>query len=442
MEKGKLPSGAPELLPAERPPLSSGSRSDSRSRNFWLGVTNGIIFNASSAFLNANTVLPLFVSRLTDSRFLVGTAAALHEVGWFVPQLFVAAATAHQSKQKPLYIRAAFFRLAVFSALLASFFFSSYQKPEQVLFFFFLFYGLYSIGGGFAGVAFMEIVSKTVPPERRGSFWGLRMSVGGLLAAGFGRLVAEILDGNPFPRNYEILFLFAFFFIFAGLFSFAWVKEPELPNRLPKVPYRQRLGEAFSLLKTDPHFFRLYSTRLLIGTYTVAAPFYVLYAQQELRFPVATAGLFVSAEVLGLAVSNLWWSAFSNRGKDGLVLIGAAAMALFAPFWALVSSWMEFGPLVYAFIFFALGATNSGLAVGYLNHLLKIAPEPSRTLYIGLLHTLLFPILFFPGLGGLILSARGGSYFTLFFTALVLALAGGALAWRIFQSERKAAVSA
>ena len=440
MEKEHSSSDPADSPPAgqQGPPLPTAP--DYRKRNFWLGVANGIIFNASSAFLNANTILPLFVSRLTDSHFLVGTAAALHEVGWFVPQLFVAVATAHHPRQKPLYIRAAFFRLAVFSALLGSFFFSSYQKPEQVLFFFFLFYGLFSIGGGFAGVAFMEIVSKTVEPSRRGSFWGLRMSVGGLLAALFGRLVAEVLSDNPFPKNFELLFLFAFFFIFAGLFSFAWVKEPELPNRLPKVPYRRRLGEAFSLLKTDPHFFRLYITRLCIGAYTVAAPFYVLYARFELGFPMTAAGLFVSAEVLGLAVSNLWWSAFSNRGKDGLVLAGAAALALFAPLWALLSGWLGFGPLVYAFIFFALGATNSGLTVGYLNHLLKIAPESSRTLYIGLLHTLLFPILFFPGLGGLIL--QNLSYFVLFSFALVVALAGAFLAWRIFQLERKEAVKA
>ncbi|MGE5693587.1 MAG: MFS transporter [Candidatus Zixiibacteriota bacterium] len=406
-----------------------------RWRNFWLGVINGIIFNASSAFLNANTILPLFVARLSDSRFLVGTASALHEVGWFVPQLFVAAATAHRERQKPFYIRAAFFRLAVFIALLASFFFSSYQRPEQVLFFFFLFYGLYSLGGGFAGVAFMEIVSKTVPPERRGSFWGLRMSVGGLLAAAFGSLVAQILDNNPFPRNYEILFLFAFFFIFAGLFSFAWVKEPILPNLLPKVPYRQRLQEAFSLLKTDPHFFQLYCTRLLVGTYTVAAPFYVLFGRFELGFPVGFAGLFVSAEVLGLAVSNLWWSAFSNRGRDGLVLVGSATLAVFAPVWALLCGWLGFGPYLFALIFFALGATNSGLAVGYLNHLLKISPESSRTLYIGLLHTLLFPILFFPGLGGLIL--QNLSYLALFSFALVVALAGAFLAGRIFRLQQK-----
>lgn len=408
---------------------------DYRRRNFWLGVVNGIIFNASGAFLNANTILPLFVSRLTDSRFLVGTAAALHEVGWYVPQLFVAAATAHRPRQKPFYIRAAVFRLLVFSALLASFFFSSYQKPGQVLLFFFLFYGLYSLGGGFAGVAFMEIVSKTVPPARRGSFWGLRMSVGGLLAAAFGRVVATILNQNPFPRNFELLFLLAFGFIFSGIFSFAWVKEPELPDRLPKIPYRRRILEAFSLLKTDPHFFRLYATRLLIGAYMLAAPFYVIYARQELDFSVKAAGLFVSAEVLGMAISNLWWSALSNRGHDGIVLLSSAVFALFAPLWALASGWLGFSPFVYAFIFFALGATNSGLTVGYLNHLLKIAPESRRTLYIGFLHTLLFPILFFPGLGGLILENL--SYSALFLSAVLIALVGGWWALGIFQLERR-----
>ncbi len=422
-----------EGSPADSSKVSIAERY--KTRNFWLGVANGIIFNASGAFLNANTILPRFVSRLTDSSFLVGTAAALHQVGWFVPQLFVAAATAHKPKHKPFYVGAAFFRLFVFTCLLASFFFSSYQKPEQVLLLFFLFYGLYALGGGFAGVAFMEIVSKTVPPERRGSFWGLRMSIGGLLAAGFGRLVAEILNDNPFPQNFELLFLLAFFFIFAGLFSFVWVKEPELPNRLPQVPYWQRIRETVMLLKTDPHFFRLYSTRLLIGAYMLAAPFYVIFARRELEFSVAYAGLFVSAEVLGLAVSNLWWSALSNRGRDGLVLLGSAALTLFAPVWALLSGWLDFGPFLYAFIFFALGATESGLTVGYLNHLLKIAPESQRTLYIGLLHTLLFPILFLPGLGGLIL--EGVSYGGLFLVSIIIALVGSWWALGILRMEQR-----
>lgn len=406
-----------------------------RRRNFWLGVTNGIIFNASGAFLNADTILPLFVSRLTESRFLVGTAAAIHDVGWFVPQLFVAAATAHRSVQKPFYVRAAFFRLAAFSALLLFFFLVPYRNPQPVLLSFFLLYGLYAIGGGFAGVAFVEIVSKTVPPERRGSFWGLRMSVGGLLAALFGRIVADVLNNQPFPRNFELLFLFAYFLIFAGLFSFVWVKEPELTIRVPKVSYGLRIREALLLLRTDPHFFRLYVTRLLVGAYTLAAPFYVLYARFELGFPVTSAGLFVSAELVGLAVSNLWWSALSNRGRDGLVLAGSAALAVFAPIWALLAKPLGVGQLGYGLIFFALGATNSGLTVGYLNHLLKIAPESSRTIYVGLLHTLLFPILFFPGLGGFIL--QNLSYVPLFSTALLLALVGGWLAWKIFALEMK-----
>lgn len=281
----------------------------------------------------------------------------------------------------------------------------------------------------------MEIVSKTVPPERRGSFWGLRMSIGGLLAAGFGRFVAEILNDKPFPRNFELLFLLAFFFIFAGLFSFAWVKEPELPTLLPKVPYWQRIRETVSLLKTDPHFFRLYAARLLIGTYMLAAPFYVIFARRELGFSVKYAGLFVSAEVLGLAVSNLWWSALSNRGRDGLVLLGSAGLTLFAPLWALLSGWLGFGPFLYAFIFFALGATDSGLTVGYLNHLLKIAPESQRTLYIGLLHTLLFPILFLPGLGGLVLQSF--SFTGLFLVSVLVSLVGGWRALGILRMERK-----
>jgi len=47
------------------------------ARNFRLGVLNGALYQAGEGFMDSNTVIPLFVSRLTASNALVGLASAL-----------------------------------------------------------------------------------------------------------------------------------------------------------------------------------------------------------------------------------------------------------------------------------------------------------------------------------------------------------------------------
>jgi hypothetical protein len=57
----------------------------------------------------------------------------------------------------------------------------------------------------------------------------------------------------------------------------------------------------------------------------------------------------------------------------------------------------------YAAIFFFLGATIAGLALGHMNSLLQFAPEERRPIYIGFFNTVVGPTLFLSALGGLII---------------------------------------
>ena len=79
-------------------------------RNFFLGVSNGVLFHFAWAFTGTSTVLPLFISRLTPSEILIGLASTLEALGWFLPQIAIAAMTLHRRRQLPVYIRAAFLR--------------------------------------------------------------------------------------------------------------------------------------------------------------------------------------------------------------------------------------------------------------------------------------------------------------------------------------------
>ncbi|MFA9403505.1 MAG: hypothetical protein ACERKY_10620, partial [Anaerolineales bacterium] len=65
---------------------ASGSREDVRF-NASVNILDGAFFGAGLGFASFTTVIPLFVSLLTNSPILIGLAPAIHSLGWQLPQL-------------------------------------------------------------------------------------------------------------------------------------------------------------------------------------------------------------------------------------------------------------------------------------------------------------------------------------------------------------------
>jgi len=70
--------------------------------NFIVNVIDGGFFGLGLGFASFSTVLPLFVSNLTNSAILIGLIPAIHIVGWQLPQLFTAQRVAQQKRYKPM----------------------------------------------------------------------------------------------------------------------------------------------------------------------------------------------------------------------------------------------------------------------------------------------------------------------------------------------------
>src|SRR3990172_850142 len=190
-------------------------------RNFILGISNGIFFNIGLAFLSGSTVLPIFMAHLTDSKVLIGLATSIENIGWHLPQLFVAAAPLHFFRQFGGYIRAAILRTIAFLGIVVSIFILGDNNHSLLLILFFLLFTFFAVSGGLAAVSFMDIVGKTIPANKRGTYFGMRMFIGGGLAALSGILVKKILGGYSFPTNFGLLFSLALVTVILGLGSFA-----------------------------------------------------------------------------------------------------------------------------------------------------------------------------------------------------------------------------
>jgi MFS family permease len=372
-------------------------------RNFFLGVSNGVLFHFAWAFTGTSTVLPLFISRLTPSEILIGLASTLEALGWFLPQIAVAAITLHRTKQLPVYIKAAFLRGGSFLVFALLVFILGKENPSYLLVTFFFLFSLYSLGGGMAGVSFTDIVGKTIPEEKRGSFFGARKLIGGGLAALGGLLIQRILRFSDFPQNFGILFLIASGLIILALVSTCLVRETPTTRQPQKRTVRENLLLGLRITREDANLRKFLHTRVAIGCYVMGLPFYVIYATEFLSAPAGMAGVFLTVQMIGYLCSNLLWGYLSNRRNNRLVLVLSASFSGVCPL--LVLSDIAFGiPLwAYASTFFFLGATVAGLDLGYMNYLLQFAPEERRPIYVGFFNTVVGPTFFLSALGGVII---------------------------------------
>jgi MFS family permease len=384
-------------------------------RNFFLGVSNGVLFHFAWAFTGTSTVLPLFISKLTGSQILIGLASTLEALGWFLPQIAIAAMTLHRKNQMPVYIGAAFLRGGSFFLFAILIFVLGKEDPSSLLVIFFILFSLYSFGGGMAGVSFMDIVGKTISENRRGSFFGARKLVGGGLAALGGLLIQRILRLHDFPQNFGTLFLIASALIILALLSVCLMKETPSPCRPERKSIKENMLLGFRIAQND-----ILLTRVAIGCYVMGLPFYIIYAKEYLSIPASMAGLFLTAQMVGYLSSNLLWGYLSNRRNNRLVLVLSALFSGICPLFVLFD--ITFGiPLwAYGAIFFFLGATISGLDLGYMNYLLQIAPEERRPIYVGFMNTVVGPTLFLSAVGGLIIQLS--SFAFLYILLLLISL--------------------
>jgi hypothetical protein len=256
----------------------------------------------------------------------------------------------------------------------------------------------------------MEIVSKTVPHERLGSYWAQRLFWGGLLSAGVGLVVREVLRGGVEPWTYALLFGLGVLFISIGYGLFCAVREPDgVPTADTPHPLAL-LTEGLRMLRHDAPFRRLFVARATLSVWLAASPFVVLFAIRELDGGTRAVGTFLFARVAGFVVSNLGWQALSRRrGNRAVLLVStamccalamAAAIVAFASPWS--RGWIPAGAAVLALEGIAClgGAAESGLLIGYASLVIERAPPDRRQRFIALMNTFLGVTMVLPILGG------------------------------------------
>jgi MFS family permease len=424
-------------------------------RNFILGILNGTLINFGLAFVDPFTVIPVFITRAGGSNILVGLAAAFYGAGWFLPQVFVARYAQSRWRVLDIYRITTLFRVLAWGCVIAVVFLVDVARTQLFVWLVILFLFANTLGAGVAGVPFLEVTSKTIPPERRGAFFGFRRLSGGVLGILAGLVVAAVLgveataswaDGRvweftnricdtlgwthrPFPYNYGILIALGALLSAVGMILFGLIHEPRAAVKHKLQPLSEHIRAGFRLLRDHPNYQLFLAVRICWQLTAMSFPFYAVYAYSVLNFSEASVGVFVSLWVGSGVVSNYVWGKLADVRGNRIVLVLTALIALVPPLIVLAliqnGGVAEEGTNGWFFWLMCLtfvinGFARSGRFISNMMYLLEDAPEDFRPLYVGFMNSLSFPFMLSPALGGWIVYAFGFS--RLFVVSMVFAL--------------------
>lgn len=402
--------------------LSPDQREKVYRKNFVFFLTDGILFTLAMNILGPSTLIPDFIRRLTSSEILIGLSSSLFDVGWTLPQLFIARYIVRFERKKWWFagpnipVR---FVMLIFAGLIVVF---GAARPEAILIAFLICYGITAIGDGIVGVPWADLSGSSLDNRWRARMFGIMTASSGLIMLGISPLIGVVLgSGGPgFPNNYAILFAAAGVLFALSIIPTTLIHELPSGKALEKIP---SLGEFLPslgrVLRTDQPFRAIIITRMLTSLFAMASPFYIGFATVQLGLSSAVAvPTLLALQTVGSVSGALlytWLGAKNNVLFIRLALVGAA----FLPISALIASVVGPFPLYVGFLL--SGITLSNLFISYQNWVISYASPEQRPIYAGLFNTISAIVsLAAPFIAGTI--AQNLGYEVLFFVALVMVL--------------------
>ncbi|MFC1960348.1 MFS transporter [Chloroflexota bacterium] len=402
--------------------ISPAKRERVYRSNFAFFLVDGILFTVALGMMGANTVIPDFIRQLTDSEILIGLSSSLFEIGWLLPQLFVARYLIKFARKKWWFVGP---NIPVRFAMLAYGIFLYALHPSQttlMLVGFLVCYGIAAVGDGIVGVPWVDLMGSSMDNRWRARLFGLMTGLGALLMLGVAPIIAKILsdDGPVFPNNYALIFGIAG--ILLALSSLPVLFLRELPGGKPAdtVPaFSEFIPQLGRVLREDGPYRNMIITRTLTSMFAMATPFYIGFATESLGMSneVAVPGLFAMYTV-GVLIGALLYSWLGNRHNYQYLQVALLTAAL-VPICALLAGVIGPAPLYLGF--FISGLALSSLFSAYLNWIIMYSNPDELPVYTGLFNTIsAVTLLASPIIGGLIVQTFG--YRAVFATALVMVL--------------------
>ncbi len=384
--------------------------------NFFANLMDACFWYFGDSFAAAYTIMPVFVSTLTDSPILIGLIPALNGAGWFLPQLFLARTLEGKNRRMPMVrFLGIFDRIPFFFLALGAFLIPQLDK-RIALIMILVIYAIKVFSGGLVALPWQELIATVIPVSHRGRFWGYSLILGKLMGLGGAAITGILLVSITYPYNYATMFLIGFCAVSISYIFLNMNIEPEIPsqNSAETISLLTRIKD---VLGKDRNFLIYLMNRGFIFLAGMALAFVTVYGISKYDLPIAQSATFtaimLTSEIIGFGI---WGSLGDKSGykrvieiSNLILILGIGSLLVINTLWALY--------LVFALMSFA----HSGEYIADQNFAMEFGSEEERPTYIGMSKTLTGPFfLIAPIIGGSLVQFWG--YNSMFLAAFILSL--------------------
>jgi MFS family permease len=356
-------------------------------RNFYFFFIDGILFSVAMGIIGSFTVIPDFVRRLTDSEILIGLSGSMFEIGWTLPQLFIARYIVRSARKKWWFVGPNIpvrFVILIFAMTII---FLGKGRPEAILAAFFISYGIAALGDGVVGVPWADLSGTSLDNRWRSRMFGLMTAATGLIMLALTPLIALILKELDFPNNYALLFGISGVLFVISILPILFIHELPGGKAVEKIPaLSEFLPDLGRVLRTDGPFRMILIARMLTSLFAMSAPFYIGFATEDLGLSseVAVPTLLAMQTIGGIigAFGYAWIGARNNLLYIRLALLGGALWPISALLAGIV------GPLPLYLGFLLSGLALGNLFLAYFNWIVSYSTPDRRPIYVGLFNTI------------------------------------------------------
>ena len=400
--------------------------------NFIVNTLDGGFFGLGIGFASFVTIIPLFVSQLTDSAILIGLIPAIHAMGWQLPQLLTADHVTRQSRYKPTVVVMTLNERIPYLGLAAVAWFLPGIDRQVALVITFALLVWQGLGGGFTATAWQSMIGKIMPPRRVGTFFGVQAAAANLFASGSAIGAGIILERVAAPSNFALCFLLAGVTMTISWYFIAQTREQTTPPVSAPSASPPFLSRMSAIVRRDANFRWFLIARMLSQLAVMAFAFYTVYAVRHHGMDVFTAGVLTAVLTATQIVANPvmgWvgdrWGYRTAMQIGALAAAGSGLLAWFAP------------NLVWFYPAFVLaGVANVAMWTIAMAMTLEFDAGPERPAYIGLANTLIAPsTILAPLIGGWLADTAG--YSATFFVSVIGSFATALVLFALLRDPRR-----
>ena len=389
-----------------------------QSRNERYHIIEGALYTSTAALIPVQTMMPALIKRLGGSDILIGTWPVVVYLAYFMPQVISANYSAASQYRKSTVIKIGFIQRLHILLLACVIAVWGVSAPTLAVTFLFLLYISNQATSGSISPIWMDFLSKTTSPERRGKIMGWRVSLAAVFALVNSIILTAMLTLFCFPYNYASAIGLAFLFQMSSLAAQNKVVE-EMPS---PVSTPVHLSDLFARVRSIVAGNRIYRKFLiasvLLTTSFSSVAFFTIAAMKRFDISEYVVGIFTILMIVGQIISGvlLGWLADTKGTKSALIVCGTSLILAIATAWLAQSvNWFYF-----VFLFFGVNV-GAETAMRY-NFAVECAPEGERPMYVGLMNAWFAPFYLITPFAGWLSASYGYNF--VFVLSIIVGLVG------------------